>query len=287
LKLEYLRAHQLLSLKENHWNMKPLTIILGLLVFDAVASAQEIVTLATRNGVTQSYFLTSRPKNLQAIAILFPGSGGSINLRTENGQAKFNQGNFLVRSRVEFVKRGVIAAIIDAPSDQQGGWGMSDEFRLGEQHFADISAVIEDLGKRFSGASLFLVGTSRGTISAASLGARLGERVTGVVLTSSMFRPAPRKSKEPGPGLSKFEFATVKVPLLFVHHVSDQCESTQYSDAARLAEKYPLISVFGGSPPQSGPCDAFSQHGYLGKESETVEQIVNWMLKKPFEYQVK
>jgi hypothetical protein len=267
--------------------MKPLIIILGLLVFDAVACAQEVITLATRKGVTQSYFLTSIPKNLQAIGILFPGSGGSINLRSENGQPKFNQGNFLVRSRVEFVKRGVIAAIIDAPSDQQAGWGMSDEFRLGEQHFADISAVIEDLGKRFPGVPLFLVGTSRGTISAASLGARLGERVTGVVLTSSMFRPAPRKSKEPGPGLSKFEFATVKVPLLFVHHVSDQCESTPYSDAARWAEKYPLISVFGGSPPQSGPCDAFSQHGYLGKESETVEQIVNWMLKKPFEYQVK
>jgi predicted esterase len=267
--------------------MRLLIILVTWLISCVTAVAQEMVTLPTRPNVTQSYFLTSRPKNLQAIGILFPGSGGLINLRTENGQAKFNQGNFLVRSRVEFVKRGVIAAIIDAPSDQQGGWGMNDEFRLGEQHFADISAVIEDLGKRFSGASLFLVGTSRGTISAASLGARLGERVTGVVLTSSMFRPAPRKSKEPGLGLSKFDFATVKVPLLFVHHVSDQCESTQYSDAARLAEKYPLISVFGGSPPQSGPCDAFSQHGYLGKESETVEQIVNWMLKKPFEYQVK
>lgn len=286
-KLEYVQRNQLLSLKENRWTMKPLTIILGLLVFDAVASAQEIITLATRTGVTQSFFLTSVPKNLQAIVILFPGSGGSINLRTENGQAKFNQGNFLVRSRVEFVKRGVIAAIIDAPSDQQGGWGMSDEFRLGEQHLADISAVIDDLSKRFPGVSLFLVGTSRGTISAASLGSRLGDRVVGVVLTSTMFRAAPRKSREPGPGLSKFEFATVKVPLLFVHHVSDQCESTPYSDAARLAEKYPLISVFGGSPPQSGPCDAFSQHGYLGKESETVEQIVNWMMKKPFEYQVK
>jgi hypothetical protein len=132
-----------------------------------------------------------------------------------------------------------------------------------------------------------LVGTSRGTISAASLGARLGQRVTGVVLTSSMFRQAPRKSKEPGPGLSSFDFATIKIPLLFTHHVSDQCESTPYGDAARLADKYPLITVFGGTSPQSGPCDAFSQHGYFGKESETVEQIVNWMLKKPFEYQVK
>jgi Serine aminopeptidase, S33 len=246
-----------------------------------------MITLSTRPNVTQSYFLTSVPKNLQAVVILFAGSGGLIQLRTESGKVRFNQGNFLVRSRAEFVKRGVIAAIVDAPSDQQGGWGMSDEFRLGDQHSTDISAVIEDLEKRFPGAPLFLVGTSRGTISAASAGARLGQRITGVVLTSSMFRQTGRKSKEPGPGLSKFDFATINIPLLFVHHVSDQCESTQYSDAARLAEKYPLISVFGGSPPQSGPCDAFSQHGYLGKESETVEQIVNWMLKRPFQQQVK
>jgi Serine aminopeptidase, S33 len=267
--------------------MRLLIILVTWLISCVTAVAQEMVTLPTRPNVTQSYFLTSRPKNLQAIGILFPGSGGLINLRTENGQAKFSQGNFLVRSRVEFVKRGVAAAIVDAPSDQQGGWGMTDEFRLGDQHLTDISAVIEDLEKRFPGVPLFLLGTSRGTTSAAALGARLGQRVAGVVLTSTVFRPAPRKSKEPGPGLSKFEFATVRIPLLFVHHVSDQCELTLYSDAARLSEKYPLISVFGGSPPQSGPCDAFSQHGYLGKESETVEQIVNWMLKKPFQHQVK
>jgi hypothetical protein len=62
---------------------------------------------------------------------------------------------------------------------------------------------------------------------------------------------------------------------------------TPYGDAARLSEKYPLISVFGGSPPQSGPCEALSQHGFLGKEPETVEQIVNWMLKKPHRDEMK
>jgi hypothetical protein len=30
-----------------------------------------------------------------------------------------------------------------------------------------------------------------------------------------------------------------------------------------------------------------SQHGFLGKEAETVEQIVNWMLKKPFREKVE
>jgi hypothetical protein len=252
-----------------------------------VRAQQEIVTLPTRAGVTQAYFLTSIPKNLKAVALLFPGSGGLIQLRTENGKPRFNQGNFLVRSRAEFIKRGVVAAILDAPSDQQGGWGMGDEFRLGDAHLTDISAVIEDLEKRFPRVPLFLVGTSRGTISAAALGAKLGQRAAGAVLTATMFRQAPRNSSEPGPGLSRFDFHTIKVPLLFVHHVSDQCVATPYGEAARLSDKYPLISVFGGLPPQSGPCDAFSQHGFLGKESETVEEMVKWMLKKPISHEVK
>ena len=267
--------------------MRPLILLVAFLGYGAMAPAQEIITLATRPGVTQSYFLTSIPKNLQAVAVLFPGSGGSIQLRAEDGKPRFNQGNFLVRSRAEFVKRSVIAAIVDAPSDQQLNWGMTDQFRRGELHFVDTSAVVGDLGKRFPGVPLFLIGTSRGSVSAAALGARFDQRVAGVILTSSMFRPAGRKSNEAGPGLDGFDFATIKLPTLIVHHVGDQCEATPYGDAARLSEKFPLITVFGGSSPQSGPCDAFSQHGYLGKESETVAEIVNWMLKKPFREEVK
>src|SRR5918994_7877294 len=267
--------------------MRPLILLVAFLGYGAMAPAQEIITLATRPGVTQSYFLTSIPKNLQAVAVLFPGSGGSIQLRAEDGKPRFNQGNFLVRSRAEFIKRGVAAAIIDAPSDQQSGWGMSDEFRLGDEHLRDISVVTEDLAQRFPAVPLFLIGTSRGTISAAALGSRLGQRTAGSVLTATMFRQTPKKSKEPGEGLSRFDFAAVKVPLLLVYHVSDQCASTPYGDAARLSEKFPLISVFGGATPQSGPCEPFSQHGFLGKESETVEQIVNWMMKRPFSQEVK
>ena len=261
--------------------------ILWLVSFAGTARAQEIVTLSTRPGVTQSYLLDQVPANPLEIGVLFPGSGGLIQLRQEKGRIEFSPDNFLVRARSEFTRRGVIAAIVDAPSDQQRNWGMSDEFRLGEDHFKDISAVVDDLGKRFPGSPQFLIGISRGTISAAAVSARLGPMPAGVVLTSTMFRQAGARSKEPGPGLSRFDFASIKAPLLFVHHAGDQCGSTPYGDAARLADKYPLISVLGGKPPESGPCDPLSAHGYFGKESETVEQIVNWMLKKPFQERVE
>lgn len=254
---------------------------------DAVVPAQEIVTLAVRPKVTQSFFVASLPQDPQAVAVLFPGSGGLIRLRQEKDQIKFGQNNFLVRTRGEFIKLGVVPVIIDAPSDYQSDGGMSDEFRLGSDHFTDISAVVSDLGKRVPGLPIFLLGTSRGTISAAAIGARIGPGLAGVILTSTMFRGAGARSKEPGPGLSRFDFETIKVPVLLVHHVNDQCGVTPYGDAARLADKYPLISVFGGRAPESGPCDPFSAHGYFGKEAETIEQIVNWMLKKPFHQEVR
>src|ERR1051325_11192056 len=111
-----------------------------LVVLSFSAAAQEVIPLQTRPGVTETYFLASAPKNPQAIAILFPG-GGYIKIRSENGQPKFDGGNFLVRVRAEFVKRGVVAAIVDAPSDQHRGDGMGDDFRIGAEHFTDIAAV--------------------------------------------------------------------------------------------------------------------------------------------------
>jgi len=248
----------------------------------SLAHGQEIVMLQVRPGATQSYFLARAPQSPQAVAVLLPGGGGNIRLRTEDGQIKFGPNNFVVRTRAEYVNRGVIASIVDAPSDQQSG--MSDEFRLGEQHYTDISAMVEDLKKRFPGVPVFLVGTSRGTVSAASLGKRMGKAVDGVVLTSTVFLPSSGRRSQPG--LSGFDFSSIAAPLLFVHHVDDGCNVTPYYAAKRLASRYPVVSVSGGQPPQSEPCEALSAHGYLGKENETVEAIVNWMLKQPYRSEI-
>jgi len=246
------------------------------------ARAQEIPTLATQARVTQSYFLARVPEKPVAIAVLFPGGGGDIRLRSEAGDIKFSQGNFLVRVRGEFVKRGVVAVVIDAPSDQRGGWGMTDEFRFSKEHLADVRAVIADLSRRLPSLPIFLIGTSRGSISAASVGARVDGGIAGVVLTSSMFRATNPRAREPGPGLSRFDFGSIKVPVLIVHHREDACAVSPYGDAASLAKTFPLVSVTGGLPPTSDACEPMSPHGYLGRETETVDAIVNWMLKRPY-----
>src|SRR6266850_2313342 len=137
----------------------------------------------------------------------------------------------------------------------------------------EIVAVVKDLRSRFPQAKMFLVGTSRGTLSAAYAGRALGDLVDGVVLTSSVFYGGRR-----GIGLSGFDFAAIKAPVLFVHHVHDRCQACPYRDAERLGARFPLVSVSGGKPAVTEPCEALSAHGYFGKEEQTVQAVKDWML---------
>jgi len=128
---------------------------------------------------------------------------------------------------------------------------------------------------------VFLLTTSRSTISGAYQARALGNELAGVVLTSSAFRQRQR------PLLAAFRFASIPIPILFVHHREDACHATPYYDAARLGAQFPLVSVSGGKPPETGPCDPLSAHGYFGKEAETVAAIAAWMLGRPFEKEIK
>jgi hypothetical protein len=256
--------------------MGRIPIVLALLVATAAAEAEDIVILPTRGEVSQSYLLSSPPAGkARAVAVLFPGGAGNVHLEREAARALLDQGNYLVRSRRLFTGSGIVAAVMDAPSDHSRG--MEDEFRLGGAHAEDVGRVVADLRRRFPGLPVFLVGTSSGTISAASAGRRLGSAVDGVVLSATVFIANRRR-----PGLSGFDFASIPVPLLFVHHVDDGCATTPYTEAKRLADRYPVISVSGGPPPQSKPCEGMSAHGFLGREADTVDAIAGWMLKQPY-----
>ncbi len=248
-----------------------------LLLLVPAAHAQEIVTLGTREGVTQSFFIANMgERKPEAAALLFIGGGGNIRLRMEGGQPRFGAGNFLPRSRAEFIRNGILPVIMDNPSDQQAGEGMSDLFREGSAHVVDVRAVVAEVKRRYPGMPVFLVGTSRSTLSVAHLGRAMGGEVAGGVLSASLFYLKGRSV------LANFDYAQVRMPLLFVHHRDDGCWATPYYAAERLGATFPLVSVKGGKAPESGPCEPLAAHGFFGKEAETVDAIAAWMLKKPY-----
>ena len=265
--------------------MKLLAFLLGV-ALALPAHCQEIVTLQTRPGVTQSFFIANMgSQKAEAAALLFIGGGGNIGLRMEEGQPKFSAGNFLPRSRAEFIRNGILPVIMDNPSDQQSGRGMSDEFRAGAAHATDIRAVVAEVKKRFPGLPVFLVGTSRSTISVAHLAVALSDDVSGAVLTSSLF--VAGSPSRPRQELAAFNWRTIKVPLLVVHHDHDACWATPYLEATRVGKQFPLITVTGGKPAESDPCEPLSAHGFYGREAETVDAIGAWMLKKPFPKEIR
>jgi pimeloyl-ACP methyl ester carboxylesterase len=248
--------------------------------------AQEVVTLQTRPGVTLSFFIANMGnRRPEAAALLLIGGGGNIALRVENGQPRFNQGNFLPRSRREFIRNNILPVILDNPTDQQAGEGMSDEFRESAAHATDIRAVRAELEKRYPGLPVFVVGTSRSTLSAAHLAKSLPNELRGAVLTSSLFyagqRPGARQV------LAAYDWGQIRIPLLVVHHQDDACGATPYFEAKRLASRYPLVTVHGGKPPESGPCEPLHHHGFYGKEPQTVDAIAAWMLGRPFPKDVR
>jgi len=262
--------------------------VLALLLagFAASAAAQEVVTLQTRPGVTLPFFIADMGgRKPEAAALLLIGGGGNIRLGVENGKPKFNQGNFLPRSRREFIRNGILPVILDNPTDQQAGEGMSDDFRESAAHVTDIRAVRAELAKRYPGLPVFVVGTSRSTLSAAHLAKSLPNDLKGAVLTSSLFYSGVRQGSRQV--LAAYNWGQIKIPLLVVHHQDDACGATPYFEAKRLASRYPLITVHGGKPPESAPCEPFANHGYFGKEAETVDAIAAWMLGKPVPKEIR
>jgi hypothetical protein len=239
------------------------------------APYEEIVHVGVRKGVDEPVLLSmaSKDQKPKRVVMLFPGGDGIMKIQ-QKGRGTWFQlwGNYLIRTRAQFVDAEDIAVSVDMPSDQY--CCANDRFRLDEQHAADVGRIIDALAARFPGAEFYLVGTSRGTVSAAVIAARLGRRVAGVVLTSTVTRDS-----RAGPGLSRFDFGTLKVPVLVVHHKFDGCQVTPYSTAAGIAgeRRFALVTVAGSAGARGDACEAFSHHGYAGREREVATAIMQWV----------
>lgn len=240
----------------------------------AAQAADRVVDIPTRPGVTQRFVLMPAP-DAKAAVILFAGGHGGVQL-DDTGRPRALRNNFLVRSAPLFVAQGLTVAIVDAPSDRQSEPFLFG-FRESAAHATDVQAVIAWL-KAQSPAPVWLVGTSRGTQSAAAVAAALkGGGPDGVVLTSTIL--ADRR----GTPVQDLGVDQLKVPVLVVHHEQDGCRATLFSDVPRLMSKLAPVPrkeliTFRGGENRGDPCEALSYHGYNGLESDVVARIAAWML---------
>lgn len=241
------------------------------------ADAPRTIDIPTRPGVTQRFVLIA-PDKPKAAAILFTGGSGWIDIQPDGTIRR--AGNFLVRSRQLFADRGLLVAVVDAPSDRQGAPYLSG-FRQTADHVADIKAVIAWL-KQQANVPVWLVGTSRGTQSAAYIATRLAGGdggPDGIVLAATILTD-PKSPAVPEMGLEK-----LRIPVLVAHHQQDGCKHCRYSDMPRLMDRLaPLarkeLLVFDGGVSTGDPCEARAYHGFNGIEPEVVGRMADWMLAK-------
>ncbi|APW46341.1 alpha/beta hydrolase [Rhodoferax antarcticus] len=246
------------------------SVLVGLLCTTAWAQ-DKLMVLVPRAGVSTSYWWMPRDSAV-ATVLLFSGAGGGIGLRDGIPQS----GNFLIRSREEFAKAGLNVALVGNPDDARK---MTPAFRQSAEHAADVRAIIDDIRQR-SPAPIWLVGTSQGTLSAASNAVALGTSIAGVVLSSTV------TGQQVGGSVSDIALEKIMVPTLVFQHKQDGCRITPAYAAQRLIsrlERAPMkkyIEVDGGNNPTGDACEAFHYHGFVGMEAQAAETISNW-IKNP------
>jgi hypothetical protein len=228
-----------------------------------VGNGRQVVDLFTRPDARQRILLLTPGGKAKAAVILFAGGNGNVGIHKDGGIRNGN--NFLVRTRDLFVSHGLAAAVFDKPSDRD----TLRENRTEDWHVKDVAAVVKYL-KRKLALPVWLVGTSRGTMTVGHAGARLTTEIAGVVFTSSMDEAAD------------LPIGDITVPALITHHKDDECHVTTpdaAKDIAKGLKKSPKVEVlwFTGGRSPGDECGAKAYHGYLGIEEEVVGKIAGFI----------
>lgn len=243
-----------------------------------VFAQESVLEVVATSGAKLRTLLTGDPSTAKANVMLLAGGSGVLKI---SGKGNTQSKNFLVRNRQSFAAAGFLAAVVDAPMDRRKKPGLLGGFRASEEHAADLEKVARKL-QELNGKPVIVVGTSRGSVSAANLALRDKSGVVkAAVITSSLVKPNNR-----GKTLHDLALSELKLPLLFVHNKSDKCKVTLLKDVEPLFEKLrnsgvsaELIVV--DSTEKTGRyCGAGSPHGYLGIEQDVISRIAGWIQSK-------
>lgn len=253
---------------------RSLVLLIALIVSHPSLAAGKLVELPSRPGVTQGIFVI-KPERALATVILLPGGKGKIKL-TEDGPKK--QGNFLVRSRERFADSGLMTIVMDAPSDlQDRGKGLKGK-RLTDENLADIKAIV-DYARKQADVPVWLVGTSRGTISASYVASYAPGLVNGIVLTATV----SNSGNQGADSVMDTALEKISVPVLLVHHKGDNCPVSPADNVKRVASKLgnaKLVEhkLFSGGREKPGKeCAGHSYHGFFKIEDKVVRYISDWI----------
>jgi hypothetical protein len=249
----------------------------------------EVVAVETHGRTTTRYAL-AYPQAMHAegariAMVLLAGGGGHLDL-DEQGCPRALKGNSLVRSLPLFRDAGFITALVDTPSDYKGDEGLG-AFRVSTQHADDLGKVIADVRERTK-ASVWVVGTSRGAISAVNAASRLAGPALpdGVVLTSALMVGSTGRTVWTAHTVFDLPLEAIKSPVLVIGHEADRCLRSPASLMGRIVARTngarEQVVVVTGGPGTPGAvdlnaCEGRTPHGFLEQEAEVAAGMARFI----------
>lgn len=236
----------------------------------SVQAEQSFQQFDIGRGVARMPVYVMTDAQAKATLLLLPGGGAATG---EIVEGKPKSGNFLSRSRSFFKRAGYNVMVVYRPSDLND---LDYGYRISAQHMNELRVAVE-YAKRTFGKPVWLIGTSRGTVSGTAAAIEFGpELVAGLVLTSSV------TNSKPG-AIATQDLKRLKIPVLVVHHSKDACRVCLPAEAAKIptllvnATKKDFMLIEGGSDPHGNECNAQHWHGFINYEEATVKLITDWM----------
>ena len=252
----------------------------------------EVMMIQSHDSSTTRYAFVppSKPEKQGSpiTMVLLPGGSGHVNL-DDHGCPRGLKGNSLVRSIPIFNAAGFGTALIDAdaPSDFHGEDGLGG-FRTAAQHAEDLGKVIANLRTHTQGI-VWVVGTSRGSISAANAASRLSgpSAPDGIVLTSALMS-GQSTAKKAWVAQTVFDLPleNIRIPLLVIGHAADKCLRSPPDAMGRItartrAIRQQVVTVIGGpgydGPPSLNACEGRAPHGFVDQEAEVAAGIARFI----------
>ena len=234
-----------------------------LISVDLTGNKKQVGVYSTKIGV-------DKPTRL---AVLLPGHPSVVRPVVEAGVMTNSKltGNFLIRSRRFLADNNIATLIVDCQSES--GDYCSSSYQASKQRQQDVDQLIAAVkAKNQSIAEVWLVGTSMGTISSSFMPVHNPTGYAGAIHTASITEPYAKNSYRE---LGDFNYKKASAPQFFVHHAADPCFLTTYTGAKSITDKYKLalVTVTGGSDFSGNACNAFTEHGFRGKEREVMTAI--------------
>lgn len=230
---------------------------------------EEIVAVQTAKGFDQLGVLSvagSAPAPRKLLIIVSGHPGVTRPQKNISGRITTRQeGNFLVRSRQYLISPQVATLLLDCRSDFNDV--CADEYQASEERARDIDLLVNKVKKRLPMIQqTWVVSTSRGVITTAGLLKHAESAYAGIIHTAGTYS----KAREQG-----LDFGPYKTPQFIFHHKEDPCRMTLHKDAVEIVEKWAvsLVSVSGGSGFRGQACQAFTQHGFTGREEQVANAI--------------